>query len=161
MLTELTDIETFTVLEAILKKFVLTNHTPELALLQRAAKQTTDRGRLAAVRLAGRQNTPHFDWLVELLDSRYPISSVGAAQALGASGNPRATVHLQRLLTEHDTPTTLKRAARAALDLLRANLGHRGGGLSVTEHEDGRVSLVDAGEGALSRPVSTPKKQST
>lgn len=161
MLTERADIEVFEVLEAILQKFVITDCTPEFGLLERAARRSTDRGRLAAVRLASRGDTPHFDWLVDLLDPRYPISSVGVAQALGASGNARATVHLQRLLTERETPDDLKRAGRAALDLLRANLGHRGGGLSVTEHKDGRVSLVEAKEGALSRPGATAKKQST
>jgi len=161
MLVERADIEAFEVLEAILKKFVLTNDTLGFDTLKRAAKRSTDRGRLAAVRLAGSQDTPHFDWLVELLDSRYPISSVGVAQALGASGNARATVHLQGLLADRETPDDLKRAARAALDRLRANLGHRGGGLSVTEKGDGRVSLVDVGDGALSRPVASPKKQSS
>jgi HEAT repeat protein len=159
MLTERAEVEAFEVLEAILQKFLRSEHKPEFTLLQGAVKRSTDRGRLAAVRLAGQQTTPHFEWLVGLLDPRYPISSVGVAQALGASGNPKATLHLEGILADRESTDELKRAARAALNRLRAKLDHHGGGLSVFEEGDGRVSLVEAGEGALSRPTRGPQKQ--
>jgi len=159
MLTERAEVEAFEVLEAILQKFLRSEHKPEFTLLQGAVKRSTDRGRLTAVRLAGQQATPQFEWLVGLLDPRYPISSIGVAQALGASGNPKATLHLEGILADRESPDELKRAARAALNQLRAKLDHHGGGLSVFEEGDGRVSLVEAGEGALSRPTRGPQKQ--
>jgi hypothetical protein len=159
MLTKRAEVEAFEVLEAILLKFLRSDHTPEFTLLQGAVKRSTDRGRLAAVRLAGQQARPHFEWLVGLLDPRYPISSIGVAQALGASGNPKATLHLERILADRESTDELQRAARAALNRLKAKLDHHGGGLSVFEEGDGRVSLVEAGEGALSRPTRGPQKQ--
>jgi hypothetical protein len=160
MLTELATVESFSVLAATLQRFLRTDHPVDLELLKRCVKRSNDKGRLAAVRLAGSQAEPQIDWLIGLLDPKYPLSSIGAAQALGASHSAKAAPALQRIIDNDDSDDALRRAARAAYAQVQARLSHRGGGLTVFEDGGGRVSLTGGETGALSQ-ARRPQKQKT
>jgi len=159
MLVDLAQSETFEVLEAILRTFVRTGFDPDLELLKNSVNRCGDKGRLAAVRLVGRQGHDQHDWLIQVLSPRYPLASSAVVQMLGASKSPKAGAALQRVIEEPRFGPEVLRTARAALGQLRTDLGALGGGLAVFEPSDGQVSLVEGEAGTLSRPPRTPSKQ--
>lgn len=159
LLSELAETETFAVLTAILKSFLLHDHLPSVELLRRCARRTDQQGEHALVRLISRFGPSEVPWVTDFLQSANPAAAIAAAQALGAMGDGSVVLALTKLSTGRETPTEVKEAARAALERIRSRLGERGGQLSVVGEIDGAVSLTKDREGALSEARARPPKQ--